>query len=61
MRVLTDITADEDVGGTDSFTSSEGDDKAALPALRLNTQTGRPLTSESFFSKLEATLKRAET
>ena len=58
MRVLADTTADEYVGGTDSFTSSEGDDKETLAALRVNTQTGRPLASDSFLSKLEHTLGR---
>jgi putative transposase len=36
----------------------EGDDKETLAALRLNTQTGRPLASDSFLSKLEHTLGR---
>ena len=36
----------------------EGDDKETLAALRLNTQTGRPLVSDSFLSKLERTLGR---
>ena len=36
----------------------EGDDKETLAALRLNTQTGRPLAHDSFLSKLEATLGR---
>jgi len=35
-----------------------GDDKETLAALRLNTQTGRPLASDSFLSKLEHTLSR---
>jgi hypothetical protein len=36
----------------------DGDDKETLAALRLNTQTGRPLASDSFLSKLERTLGR---
>jgi putative transposase len=36
----------------------DGDDKEILAALRLNTQTGRPLASDSFLSKLEHTLGR---
>jgi putative transposase len=36
----------------------DGDDKETLAALRLNTQTGRPLASNSFLSKLERTLGR---
>jgi putative transposase len=34
------------------------DDKETLAALRLNTQTGRPLASDSFLSKLERKLGR---
>ncbi|MBI5094263.1 MAG: transposase [Candidatus Hydrogenedentes bacterium] len=34
------------------------DDRPALAALRLNTQTGRPLASDSFLSKLEHKLGR---
>ena len=37
---------------------TEGDDKETLAALRLNTQTGRPLASDSFVSKLEHTMGR---
>jgi putative transposase len=36
----------------------EGDDKETLAALRLHTQTGRPLARDSFLSKLERTLGR---
>ena len=36
----------------------EGDEEETLAALRLNTQTGRPLASDSFLSKLEHTLGR---
>ena len=36
----------------------EADDKETLAALRLNTQTGRPLASDSFLNKLERTLGR---
>jgi len=36
----------------------EGDDKETLAALRLNTQTGHPLASDSFLSKLEHALGR---
>ena len=35
-----------------------GDDKETLAALRLNTQTGRPLVSDSFLTKLERKLGR---
>jgi len=35
---------------------TDSEDKEALAALRLNTQTGRPLASDSFLSKLERTL-----
>lgn len=35
-----------------------GDDKEMLAALRLHTQTGRPLVSDAFLSKLERTLGR---
>ena len=37
---------------------TDGDDKKTLAALRLNTQTGRPLAGDSFLSKLERTLGR---
>ena len=37
---------------------TEGDDQETLAALRLDTQTGRPLVSDSFLSKLEHTLGR---
>ena len=37
---------------------TEGDDKDAVAALRLNTQTGRPLAGDSFLSKLEHALGR---
>ena len=37
---------------------THGDDKETLAALRLHTQTGRPLASDSFLSKLEHTLGR---
>jgi len=37
---------------------TEVDNKETLAALRLNTQTGRPLASDSFLSKLEHTLGR---
>jgi putative transposase len=37
---------------------ADGDDKETLAAPRLNTQTGRPLASDSFLSKLEHTLGR---
>jgi hypothetical protein len=36
----------------------DGDDEEPLASLRLNTQTGRPLTRDSFLSKLEHTLGR---
>ena len=36
----------------------ERDDKETLAALRLHTQTGRPLARDSFLSKLEHTLGR---
>jgi putative transposase len=39
-------------------TLTNGDDKETLAALRLHTQTGRPLASDSFLSKLERTLGR---
>ena len=53
-----DMTAWEEMaGGTDwKETLIEGDGKEAVAALRLNTQTGRPLASDSFLSKLEKTL-----
>jgi hypothetical protein len=35
---------------------TDADDKQTLAALRLNTQTGRPLARDSFLSKLEHTL-----
>jgi len=35
---------------------TDADDKGTLAALRLNTQTGRPLASDSFLSKLEHTI-----
>jgi putative transposase len=37
---------------------TKADDKETVAALRLNTQTGRPLASDSFLSKLERTLGR---
>ena len=37
---------------------TDRDDKETLTALRLNTQTGRPLASDSFLTKLERTLGR---
>jgi len=37
---------------------TEVDNKETLAALRLNTQTGRPLASDSFLSKLEHMLGR---
>jgi len=37
---------------------TDADDKETLAALRLNTQTGCPLASDSFLSKLERTLGR---
>jgi putative transposase len=37
---------------------TEGDDKETLAALRLHTQTRRPLARDSFLSKLEHTLGR---
>ncbi len=37
---------------------TDGDDKETLAALRLNTQTGRPLASDSFLNKLERKLGR---
>ena len=39
-------------------TLTNGDDKETLAALRLHTQTGRPLASDLFLSKLERTLGR---
>jgi putative transposase len=39
-------------------TLTDGDDKETLAALRLNTQTGRPLASDSFVSRLERRLGR---
>ena len=37
---------------------TDGDDEEPLASLRLNTQTGRPLTRDSFLIKLEHTLGR---
>ena len=37
---------------------TDADDKETLAALRVNTQTGRPLASDSFLSKLEHTFGR---
>jgi len=37
---------------------TDGDDNEPLAALRLNTQTGCPLASDSFLSKLEHRLGR---
>jgi hypothetical protein len=37
---------------------TNGDDKETLAGLRLNTQTGRPLASDSSLSKLERTPSR---
>jgi putative transposase len=37
---------------------TDADDKETLAAVRLHTQTGRPLASDSFLSKLEHTLGR---
>ena len=37
---------------------TDADDKEILAAPRLNTQTGRPLASDSFLNRLERTLGR---